>query len=983
MKEYHQYPMWDASLSLEERLDDLIARLTTEEKIRLIPTREAAVPRLGIPAYNVGGEAAHGVAWKGEATVFPQPLGLSSTWNTRLMREIGSVIGDEARAYHHRNPEVHGLTLWAPTVDLERDPRWGRTEEGYGEDPVLTGEMSAALVKGMQGNDPFYLKMVATLKHFFANNNEKDRLNCSSSIDPRNLREYYLKAFETPFVEGGALSMMTAYNSINGTPAIESPYVNDVVKGEWAMPGFIVCDGGDLSQTVNYHGYHTSHAESAAGALKAGVDCLTDEVDLVVSALEEALDRNLLEIADLDRAIRNIFGVRMRLGQLDQSGLNPYASIPESVLCAPEHAKLSYRAAAESIVLLQNDGLLPLQAEALQKISVIGPLADVVYTDWYSGTLPYRVSVLDGLRNRLPEADVTYVDGNDRIQLKTIDGQVITLGAEGTLVAVPEVSAPTAVEFVHQNWGWGSHTLRSVNNNRYVSLTEQGIYQANAPEIGGWFVKEVVRIDPLTDGSNTLRTWNGIPVGLSEYQGQSAVSPLRPQGEQTTATGTNPNDIGDSGHASQSPGNTQIPSAFNIDIVTSGIQHAVEAARSSQASIVVVGNSPYINGKEEIDRPSLLLPPSQVELVKAVCEANSNTVVVIMGSYPFALQELKGIARSIVYMTHAGQELGNALADVLLGHYAPAGRLNMTWYEDESQLPDMMDYDIIQNGMTYMYYEGPVQYAFGHGLTYSEFEYKAIRVSRSASAEAATTDQLKIEVEVHNKGERNSDEVVQIYGYSHTSRVKRAQKQLLAFRRVHVKAGTCVTISFEVPVQKLALWDVTRDRYCVESATWAILAGRSSTDIRQSADIEIEGETIPDRPLHLLTFAENYDACAGVLLDECLEGRSAVRTITPEEPLYRKGQSSWISFNHNAVQELHGFEARVATFGEEGRLEIRSGGLEGELLGVCEVSGPGGSVNGKDIKWTTVQCSLEAPHKVNELYIIFKGGAALRHFRLL
>ncbi|NMI02613.1 carbohydrate-binding protein [Paenibacillus sp. SZ31] len=980
MKEYHQYPMWDASLSLEARLDDLIARLTTEEKIRLIPTREAAVPRLGIPAYNVGGEAAHGVAWKGEATVFPQPLGLSSTWNTRLMREIGSVIGDEARAYHHRDPEVHGLTLWAPTVDLERDPRWGRTEEGYGEDPVLTGEMSAALVKGMQGNDPFYLKMVATLKHFFANNNEKDRLNCSSSIDPRNLREYYLKAFETPFVEGGALSMMTAYNSINGTPAIESPYVNDVVKGEWSMPGFIVCDGGDLSQTVDYHGYHTSHAESAAGALKAGVDCLTDEVDLVVSALEEALGRDLLEIADLDRAIRNIFGVRMRLGQLDQSGLNPYAFIPESVLCAPEHAKLSYRAAAESIVLLKNDGLLPLKPEALQKISVIGPLADVVYTDWYSGTLPYRVSVLDGLRNRLPEVDVTYADGNDRIALKKADGQVITLGAEGTLVAVPEGSAPAA-EFVHQDWGWESHTLRSVNNNRYVSLTEQGIYKANAPEIGGWFVKEVVQFDPQADGSNTLRTWNSIPVGLSEYQGRSALSPVPPQTEQ--ATGTTPDDNGDSGRTSQSPSNTPKSATFEIDIVTRGIEQAVEAARNSQVSVVVVGNSPYINGKEEIDRPSLLLPPNQVELVKAVCEANPNTVVVIMGSYPFALQELKDIARAIVYMTHAGQELGNALADVLLGHYAPAGRLNMTWYEDESQLPDMMDYDIIQNGVTYMYHEGPVQYAFGHGLTYSEFEYEAIRVSLDTTAETTTTDQLKIEVEVYNKGERDSDEVVQIYGSSHTSRVKRAQKQLLAFRRVHVKAGTRVTISFEIPVQKLALWDVTRDRYCLETASWAILAGRSSADIRQSADIEIEGETIPDRPLDSLTLAENYDACAGVLLDECLEGRSAVRAITREEPLYRKGQSSWISFNHNAVQELHGFEARVAAFGEEGRLEIRSGGLEGELLGVCKVSGPGGSVNGKDMKWTTVQCSLEASHKVNELYIIFKGGAALRHFRLL
>lgn len=414
-----------------------------------------------------------------------------------------------------------------------------------------------------------------------------------------------------------------------------------------------------------------------------------------------------------------------------------------------------------------------------------------------------------------------------------------------------------------------------------------------------------------------------------------------------------------------------------------GIEQAVEAARDSQASVVVVGNSPYINGKEEIDRPSLLLPPNQVELVKAVCEANPNTVVVIMGSYPFALQELKGIARAIVYMTHAGQELGNALADVLLGHYAPAGRLNMTWYEDESQLPDIMDYDIIQSGMTYMYHQGPIQYAFGHGLTYSEFEYEAIRVSRSAPVEDTNTDHLKIEVEIHNTGERDSDEVVQIYGSSYTSRVKRAQKQLLAFRRIHVKAGTRVTIDFEVPVQKLALWDVTRDRYCLETATWAILAGRSSADIRQSADIQIEGETIPDRPLHMLTFAENYDACRGVLLDECLEGRSAVRAITREEPLYRDGQSSWITFNHNAVQDIQGFEARVAAYGEEGRLEIRSGGLEGELLGVCVVSGPGGSVNGKDIKWTTVQCSLEASHQVNELYIIFKGGAALRHFRLV
>jgi beta-glucosidase len=969
MKEYIQYPMWDATLPLEERLDDLIARLTTEEKIRLIPTREAAVPRLGIPGYNVGGEAAHGVAWIGEATVFPQPLGLSSTWNIKLMREIGSVIGDEARAYHHRAPERHGLTLWAPTVDLERDPRWGRTEEGYGEDPVLTGEMSAALVKGMQGNHSFYLKMVATLKHFFANNNEKDRLNCSSSIDPRNLREYYLKAFETPFVEGGALSMMTAYNSINGTPAIESPYVNDVVKGEWAMPGFIVCDGGDLSQTVNYHGYHASHAESAAGALKAGVDCLTDEVDLVVSALEEALERNLLEVKDLDRAIRNIFGVRMRLGQLDQTGLNPYASISESVLCAPEHAKLSYRAAAESIVLLKNDGLLPLQSERLQKVSVIGPLADVVYTDWYSGTLPYRVTVLEGLRKKLGGAEVTFADGNDRISLKTADGKVITLGAEGKLVAVPEDSAEAA-EFIHQDWGWGSHTLRSVKNNRYVSLTEQGIYQANAPEIGGWFVKEVVQIDSQADGISTLRTWNGLPLSLNEHQGQLVLSPSTEQTQEELNSSGNPDVVE----------GKQQPAVFKLDIVADGIEQAKKAAQNSDVSVVVVGNSPYINGKEEIDRPSLQLPPEQARLVREVCQVNPNTVVVIVGSYPFALQELKDVAPAIVYLTHAGQELGNAVADVLLGNYAPAGRLNMTWYEDESQLPDIMDYDVIHNGTTYMYHEGPVLYPFGHGLTYSDFECKAIRVERAEGSSG--DDMLKIEVQVENKGKRASDEVVQLYGHAQTSRVKRPKRQLIGFRRIHLASGAVENISFEIPVQKLAFWDVTRDKYCLETATWSIMAGRSSADIRQTEEIHIEGETIPARALNLPTFAENYDAYAGVLLDECREGRSAVRAIVPGEPLYREGRSSWISFHDNAFRQVSGFEGRVAAFGVSGELEIRAEGPEGPLLGTCVIPGSAGTVNGKDLQWSTVRCSLKAEREIEQLCIVFKGGAALQQFVL-
>ncbi|WP_339277349.1 glycoside hydrolase family 3 C-terminal domain-containing protein [Paenibacillus sp. FSL W8-0426] len=961
MHEYYDYPMWNASLSLEERLDDLISRLTLAEKISLIPTREAAVPRLGIPKYNVGGEAAHGVAWKGVATVFPQPLGLSSTWNPELLRRIGSVIGDEARAYHHREPEVHGLTLWAPTVDLERDPRWGRTEEGYGEDPVLTGEMSKALVQGMQGEHPFYLKMVATLKHFFANNNEKDRLNCSSSIDPRNLREYYLKAFEAPFVEGGALSMMTAYNSINGTPAIESPYINDVVKGEWAMPGFIVCDGGDLSQTVDYHKYHASHAESAAGAIKAGVDCLTDEVDMVVPALEEALQRGLLQEKDLDRAIRNIFGVRMRLGQLDRTGANPYASISEDVLCAPEHARLSYRAAAESVVLLKNDGLLPLKPEKLHKVSVIGPLADAVYTDWYSGTLPYKVSALDGLRSRLKNVEIAYEDGNDRISLKTADGKVIVHGTQGTLAAVEEEGAQPA-EFVHQDWGWGSHTLRSRSNDRYVTLTEEGIYQACAEQIGGWFVKEIVRFEEdASDGHQTLRSWNGLPLGLREHKGQLVLAPLAEEVEQGAA----------------------VP--FVRELRLDGVERAARIAQDSDVSIVVVGNNPYINGKEEIDRPGLTLPTEQIRLVKEVCAANPNTVVVIIGSYPFALHDLKDVAPAIVYLTHAGQELGSALADVLTGAYAPAGRLNMTWYEDESQLPDLLEYDIIRNGLTYQYHEGSVLYPFGHGLTYSEFEYESLQVERTV--DAAGKDVLSVEVSIRNAGAVASDEVVQIYGSAQTSRVRRARKQLLAFRRLHVAAGEQAIVRLTVPVQRLAMWDVTRDRYCVESAVWSIMAGRSSADARQTLALTIEGETIPARKLHLPTPAENYDDCHAVLLDECLEGRTAVRAIAPGEPLYREDQIAWIVFKDNGTEDARQFEARVSDFANAGdaRLEIRSGAPDGELIGECDVpstaSGPIRYM--KERVWTTVRCELKASDSVEQLYIVFRGGAALQQFCLI
>ncbi len=302
MTKKYDFPFQNPDLPIDERVNDLVSRFTLEEKITLMHQFQPEIKRLGIKAHKQGTEAAHGIAWLGEATVFPQNIGLSHTWNRHLMKQIGEVIGDEARVFYQKDPDVNGLTLWAPTVDLERDPRWGRTEEAYGEDPTLVGELATELVKGMQGDHPEYLKTVATLKHFLGNNNEVDRGECSASIDPRNMHEYYLKAFEPVFIKGKAKSMMTAYNSINGTPALLHPYVKELVKEAWGMDGFIVSDAGDVLGIARDHKYYDNHAEGMADTIKSGIDSITDDKEESLEAIREALQQGLLVEADLDIA---------------------------------------------------------------------------------------------------------------------------------------------------------------------------------------------------------------------------------------------------------------------------------------------------------------------------------------------------------------------------------------------------------------------------------------------------------------------------------------------------------------------------------------------------------------------------------------------------------------------------------------------------------------------------------------------------------
>ncbi|AGN70523.1 glycoside hydrolase family 3 C-terminal domain-containing protein [Paenibacillus caseinilyticus] len=929
-------PFQDTRLPLEERVQDLVSRLTLEEKINLMCQYQEEIPRLGIAKYKHGTEGAHGVAWLGEATVFPQNVGLACTWNPELMREIGSVIGDEARVYYQRNPEINGLTIWAPTVDMERDPRWGRTEEAYGEDPYLTGRLSTELVKGMQGDHPFYLKTAATLKHFLGNNNEMDRGECSASIDPRNMREYYLKAFEPAFREGGAQSMMTAYNSVNGTPCNLNPDVNAIVKGEWGMDGFVVSDAGDVLGTVNEHRYFASYAEAVAASVRSGIDSITDDAGITLRAVRDALEGGLLAEEDLDRAVGNAFRVRIRLGEFDGPEENPYAHVPEAKLCAPEHAALSLQAAREGFVLLKNEGLLPLAKPA--SAAVIGPLADVVHTDWYSGTPPYRITPLEGVAERMAPGTVIHRTGGDRIRIKSLrTGRYVRLGGADGLSLTADGTAEEAEVFERTDWGWGSITLKSAGNGLFVTESETGL-AASAAEAKGWFVKEAFGFEEGPDGSSVWKSWEGRTITAGE-QGLTAAEAV---------------------NGGAAAGGEE---RFVLELLEDGLQAAVEAARQAETAIVFLGNSPFINGKECVDRPDLTLAPAQEALLQAVLAANPRTVSVLVGSYPFAVNWAQAHVPAILYTSHAGQELGRAAADVLFGDCSPAGRLNMTWYKSASDLPDLLDYDIIKGKRTYQYFDGEVLYPFGHGLSYTEFRYLELQAAPSENGA------FNVTVTVQNAGSRAGDEVVQLYVKAGESRVPRPLKTLAGFRRIHLLPGQTEQVQFTVEAPQLAFWDVTREKYCVEEGTYRFMAGGSSGNLPLAAELPVQGERVPPRRLDESIAAANYDDYEGVTIEECREGGTSVRAS-------REG--SWIAFREAALGAGAAvLEARVTAPQPGGRVEVRLDAPDGPAAGSLTVPPTGGWQ-----AWTTVSTALADAAGVRDVYLVFGGAVQLSWLRL-
>ena len=928
---------WNNQLSLDERLRDLMNKLTLEEKVSLLSTSQSAIPRLGIEEYHVGGEAAHGVVDRsgGKSTVFPQPIGLSSTWNRQLMRKIGDVIGNEARIFYELNDRKTGLTLWAPTIDMERDPRWGRTEEAYGEDPYLTGQLSTELIKGMQGDDDFYIKLVAAPKHFYGNNNEYGREYLSNSIDPRNKREYYLKAFEPAFREGKALSMMTAYNGVNGVPAMQMNELKQVVRDEWQMDGFIVSDGGALTLNVEQYHYYDTFAEALADALKKGIDCFVDQKQLVEQAAMEALEKGFIIEEDINIAIRNMLRVRFRLGHFDlDPSNNPYDQVDTSKLCAEEHAEVALQATKESIVLLKNDKqTLPLYEQKTKKVAVIGPTANVTFKDWYTGYSNYKSTPLDGLKKRLPNAEIQYVSGNDEIALKSLqENKYVTISNDNHVKVTSAVKGQKET-FELEEWGWNSQLLKSMANQKYISQQEDlDTFHANKEEAFGWFVKEKIAFQPLNINEQVyhLTTWEGKPLAIS------------PDKELVAANQ---------------------PGLFEKQVISSGIEKAVALAKDSDVAIVCVGNNPMLNGRETEDRPDIILPERQQQLIKAVYEANPNTIVVVIGSYPFAINWENETIPAVLYSAHGSQMLGDGIAQVLYGDEAPSGKLSMTWYKDVTHLPSIFDYDIIKGKRTYMYFDKPVLYPFGYGLSYTDFDYSSLKLSSTVLKEG---EQIHLQVDLRNIGNMVGKEVVQVYASVKGSRVDRPRKQLIHFQKVELRPKETKTIHFTIDAKQLSFWDVNKEAYHFEQATCLLSIGSSSADIRLTEEIEMEGKVLPPRSLHALTKAENYDDYDQVFIDKGNDGLNGVTNLT----------DGWICFKDVVLPEEGSFWIEATTEAMPAKLVIQLDQMSSGPVAEIEIN------RDHPNQWKKYELPYKATKQVHDVYLSFEGPVSITSIQI-
>ncbi len=704
-----RYPFNDPKLPMEKRIDNLLSLMTTQEKIDCLGVG-TGVPRLGVMSYGAS-EGIHGVVQRQAfgkrepitTTQFPQPPGMGESWDPALVRKAASVEGYEARFITQTAKyDRQILMLWGPQSDLARDPRWGRSEEVYGEDPFFNGTMAVAFIKGLQGDNPKYWQAAALLKHFLANSNEDLRNSSSSNFDERLFWEYYSVPFRMGFEEGGAKAVMASYNAWNGTPMAVNPILKSIVRDKWGVD-VISSDGGAVKLLVDPRHLFPDQKAAVVACLKAGINQFLDKyADETKAALK---DGSITE-AEIDNLIRAKFRISIKLGLLDPPDMVPYTNIKDS----PEpwnterDRSVSRQMALESVVLLKNEkNFLPLRKDGIKSIAVIGPEANIVHWDWYGGTPPYKVTVLDGIKAEVgPGVKVNYAESEI--------GNAAVDAARHSDVAVV-----------------------------------------------------VVGNDP-TCGPDMAHDWF------------------------STADG----------------GGVTLPCTAPSD------------------------------GREGRDRESMNL--AQEQLVKQVYAVNPKTVVILVSSFPIAINWTEANIPAILHMAHTSQDEGTALAKVLFGDYNPGGHLVETWPKSVDQLPPMMDYNI-RDGRTYMYFKGEPLYPFGFGLSYTSFKYSNLRTS---SDELAKDGTVTVSVDVTNTGSRAGDDVVQLYVKHMDSKVERPREELKGFERVTVQPNETKTVEIPLKASTLAWWNEKLPGFEVEAEPIEVMIGNSSSDIQMSTKVNVK-----------------------------------------------------------------------------------------------------------------------------------------------
>jgi len=802
-------PYKNPSLSIEQRVDDLVSRMTLDEKISQMMNEAAAIPGLGIPYYNWWSEGLHGVARTGVATVFPQAIGMAATFNDSLLHNAATVISDEFRAKYNayikdkKNESFVGLTVWSPNINIFRDPRWGRGQETYGEDPYLTSKMGVAFVKGMQGNDPVYLKTVSTPKHYVVHSGpERLRHKFNVDISERDFLDTYAPAFEACIKEGNAYSIMAAYNSFRGVPASGNTYLlTKLLRDTWGFKGYVVSDCDAVSDIYFGHKYTSSLAEAAALAVKAGCDLNCGDS---YSHLKEAVAKGYLSEKDIDRSVKRLMDARFRLGMFDPENAVPYNNILPSMNDSPEHRKLSIIAAQQSMVLLKNENnLLPLKKN-LRAIAVIGPNADnpdVMYGN-YNGTPSKYVTPLQGIKNEVSKlTKVFYALGDNYVEGQTtldiIPGEYLISGNNHGLRGEyypnmdlsgnpKEIRIDSTVNFV---WDSKSPVAGFSVSNYSVRWTGQLV----APKTGKYQLA-------LT-GDDGYRLFLDDSLVINDW---------KVQGPSTNTC--NVELLKGSRHNIkieyfQNTGGASIQFAWNI-YGNDQEKEALEIASKSDVIIYCGGISPSLEGEEMSvpyegfsggDRTSINLPSIQEKLLKKLKATGKPIVLVMMNGSALAINwENKNIP-SILEAWYPGQEGGTAIANILFGDYNPAGRLPVTFYKSTDQLPPFEDYNM--KSRTYRFFESEPLYPFGYGLSYTSFVYSGLNVQQNAK----TGDTIRIKVKVKNDGKMDGDEVVQLYIKHINAPVPVPIHELKGFKRIHLKKGEKKEIEFNLTPSNISV----------------------------------------------------------------------------------------------------------------------------------------------------------------------------------